>query len=493
MKIIKFVVFCIFATPAWCNNYIENIFFARDIPTSQYDVYEALIPKDVPGFKMPDQPRITVSMAMMRGQDYLEAQILMRVNYKGEDTYWGVYQPLNNNLGLITGLAIGFPKKMVDVCSVATPGRLMYNIDNCAAPLMQGIWEVDNQAKPLTTYVNEVEKRKGLMTVGRDDGCLKSNRTLFGNDPQGRRDFTKGYVKWTNNLNVWWADLIPSGRYASELVQIDYAKIGFESVDVDCAGYKVKTTVPGAQNMLPAPIVKARPALRPTAKPAPVVIKPAIVANARRTVPVEAEEATETKPKYPRWEKWLASLKAKEEAQPAPAPAPAPAPVEVVEQPKPKYPRWEKWLAENQVKQPVAVEKPVVNRNVNKALNKPVTASTTERCCDPAMLNDGNKQTSWLSWFINNQWIMIDLQSVESVAQVRIAWTGGGAVPGYATQYEVQVSTDKQNWQTVYTVDNGRGDNEKLEFAAVNARYVRLNLIKRAKLRGFGIEEIGIY
>ena len=128
----------------------------------------------------------------------------------------------------------------------------------------------------------------------------------------------------------------------------------------------------------------------------------------------------------------------------------------------------------------------------NLALNKVVTASSTERCCDTRSATDGNNDTKWVSWFIDNQWLIIDLGRAQSFSSASISWVGANGRGGYAAKYDVQVSNTKGNWKTVSTVNNGDGGIDNLSLGNQNARYVRLNLRKRGTLTGFSIKNIEI-
>ena len=138
------------------------------------------------------------------------------------------------------------------------------------------------------------------------------------------------------------------------------------------------------------------------------------------------------------------------------------------------------------------VQDPTPPSGSNLALNKPVSVSTTERCCTPTGMNDADPQSIWLSWYIDNQWAVIDLGSSQAFSQVNIDWEGGNGRRGYAAQYDIQVSNTNGNWQTVKTINNGDGNQDMNNVGRQTARYVRLNLRKRGALRGFAIKNIEI-
>lgn len=122
---------------------------------------------------------------------------------------------------------------------------------------------------------------------------------------------------------------------------------------------------------------------------------------------------------------------------------------------------------------------------VNLALNQPVEVSGVETpSVKPESAVDGNKDTKWDSGALKGagasspQWIIVDLGGYSNMIS-GIAMSYYNKV--YPTDYDIQVSDDKENWVTVKTItheDNGATypvDTVEDEFAVpVMARYVRL-------------------
>ncbi|QKX17192.1 PQQ-binding-like beta-propeller repeat protein [Microbulbifer sp. YPW1] len=129
----------------------------------------------------------------------------------------------------------------------------------------------------------------------------------------------------------------------------------------------------------------------------------------------------------------------------------------------------------------------------NLALNAAVTVSSQEPCCAPSNITDGDTGTRWLSWFIDNQWAVIDLGSVQTFSQVNLLWEGGNGNGGYAANYNIQVSNDNSNWNTVASVPNGDGGADVVNFASTSARYIRLQLVQRGTIVGFSLLEAEVY
>ena len=125
----------------------------------------------------------------------------------------------------------------------------------------------------------------------------------------------------------------------------------------------------------------------------------------------------------------------------------------------------------------------------NIAYQKPVTVGSTESA-EYAGSNavDANGNTRWSSAYADNQNFVVDLQQNRTVSSVKIAWEAA-----YASQYQIQVSTDRVSWTTVYSNYNGTGGTETITFNPVNARYVKLYCIKRATQYGFSLYEFEVY
>ncbi|MBE7680117.1 glycosyl hydrolase [Paenibacillus sp. P13VS] len=125
---------------------------------------------------------------------------------------------------------------------------------------------------------------------------------------------------------------------------------------------------------------------------------------------------------------------------------------------------------------------------VNLAYNKPVTVSSTESTYFGANATDANGNTRWSSAYSNPQYIIVDLGSSQSVASVILRWEAA-----YASQFQIQTSTDNSSWTTVYSNYSANGGNNTINFTPVTARYVKVYCIERATSYGFSLYEFEIY
>ncbi|HEY8918730.1 MAG TPA: discoidin domain-containing protein [Chitinophaga sp.] len=126
----------------------------------------------------------------------------------------------------------------------------------------------------------------------------------------------------------------------------------------------------------------------------------------------------------------------------------------------------------------------------NIALNKTITASSVEEAGFEAYKAfDGDAATTrWSSGYTDNEWIAVDLGSVQSVSRVVLKWENA-----YATAYRIETSADNVTWAAQKTVTAGVGGTEDLSFPAVNARYVRMQGVQRATPYGYSIWEFEVY
>jgi hypothetical protein len=100
---------------------------------------------------------------------------------------------------------------------------------------------------------------------------------------------------------------------------------------------------------------------------------------------------------------------------------------------------------------------------------------------------DGDEATRWSSAFSDPQWLTVDLGVATALSRIRIHWE-----EAYAKDYELQVSTDGDQWTTVRKVKGGEGGVEDEEVAAT-ARYVRLMGTKRATPYGYSLWELQVF
>ena len=113
------------------------------------------------------------------------------------------------------------------------------------------------------------------------------------------------------------------------------------------------------------------------------------------------------------------------------------------------------------------------------------TASTSDKDMAPEKVFDGDMTTRWSSEFADDQWISIDMGKVEVVSTVTLVWEAA-----FAKSYSIMLSKDGKSWKTIYSTESGAGGTETIKVAKENARYLKINCIKRATQWGNSLFEV---
>jgi hypothetical protein len=133
---------------------------------------------------------------------------------------------------------------------------------------------------------------------------------------------------------------------------------------------------------------------------------------------------------------------------------------------------------------------PIGAAEINLALSKPATASSTDDATNrPASKAvDGNTSTRWASSYSDPQWIYVDLGSSQTINHVKLNWE-----VAYGKSYKIQVSNDLNTWTDAYSTTTGDGGIDDFTFTAVSGRYVRMYGTQRATQWGYSLWEYEIY
>ena len=122
-------------------------------------------------------------------------------------------------------------------------------------------------------------------------------------------------------------------------------------------------------------------------------------------------------------------------------------------------------------------------------LTPTVRASTTVEGQPPEAVLDADPATGWRSGALaEEQWLSLDFLKFREYGGLVIDWDADD----YATDYQVQVSDDGERWRTVYTVREGNGRRDYLYLHDAESRYVRLNLQRSSRGRGYGIGRVQV-
>lgn len=100
---------------------------------------------------------------------------------------------------------------------------------------------------------------------------------------------------------------------------------------------------------------------------------------------------------------------------------------------------------------------------------------------------DGDDSTRWESAYKDNTWLLVDLGEVKKITGVYILWEGA-----YASEYNIEVSADGSSYTKVAEVTNQREGLVGTSFDETDARYIRVNCVKRGTKFGSSIKEIQV-
>jgi len=101
---------------------------------------------------------------------------------------------------------------------------------------------------------------------------------------------------------------------------------------------------------------------------------------------------------------------------------------------------------------------------------------------------DENPTTRWSSAFSDPQWIQVDLGATYNISEVVLYWE-----TAYGKSYQIQVSSDATNWNTIYSTTNGPGGTEYLTGLSGTGRYVRMYGTVRGTQWGYSLWEFQIF
>ncbi len=128
----------------------------------------------------------------------------------------------------------------------------------------------------------------------------------------------------------------------------------------------------------------------------------------------------------------------------------------------------------------------------NLAKGKAVTVSSTEVSTTASLVagnaTDGNYSSRWASTFSDPQWLSVDLGANYNINRVKLTWEAA-----YATAYEVQFSTNGNDWAPARAVTGNTTTTNDLTGLSGTARYVRIYGTARATVYGYSLHEVEVY
>ncbi|WP_328551813.1 discoidin domain-containing protein [Streptomyces sp. NBC_00358] len=131
---------------------------------------------------------------------------------------------------------------------------------------------------------------------------------------------------------------------------------------------------------------------------------------------------------------------------------------------------------------------PATCGTANAAQGKTATASTTENAASPASAAfDGDTTTRWSSTFADPQWVQVDLGTTSDLCRIDLNWEAA-----YGKAFQIQASTDGQNWTTLKTVTDGTGGTASYDVSG-QGRYVRIYGTTRGTAYGYSLWEVAVH
>ncbi|WP_030387480.1 discoidin domain-containing protein [Streptomyces sp. NRRL S-241] len=123
------------------------------------------------------------------------------------------------------------------------------------------------------------------------------------------------------------------------------------------------------------------------------------------------------------------------------------------------------------------------------ARGRSTTASSTDAApLQASNATDGLPDTRWSSKYTDDQWLQVDLGSVRRISTATLTWEAA-----YAKDYDLRVSTDGTTWTTVSQRRGLTGPTaDQITFPATDARYVRMQGIKRGTAYGYSLYGIDV-
>ncbi len=103
-------------------------------------------------------------------------------------------------------------------------------------------------------------------------------------------------------------------------------------------------------------------------------------------------------------------------------------------------------------------------------------------------LGDGNLNSVWKSSKHEKQFIEIDLKKYREFGGLVIDWDE----KDYAEKYQVQISNDGKNWETVYSVKNGKGGRQYIYLKDLESKFIKLLLTKCSNKNGYIVKDIKV-
>jgi hypothetical protein len=115
-----------------------------------------------------------------------------------------------------------------------------------------------------------------------------------------------------------------------------------------------------------------------------------------------------------------------------------------------------------------------------------ITASSSLNRQSPGLMLDNLMKTWWQSQDAKEQELVIDFKTRREFGGLQINWLKELA----ASRFDILLSDDRKVWENVYSVQANQSDVSFIRLPEVEAKYLKINLIKGNNEKGFGISGI---
>jgi len=120
---------------------------------------------------------------------------------------------------------------------------------------------------------------------------------------------------------------------------------------------------------------------------------------------------------------------------------------------------------------------------------KPIAYSSSPSDKNLNSILDNNMSTLWRSKTKSNrQYLLIDFQFTKEIGGFVIHWDE----LDFASDFDISISNDRSNWEKVFTISKNNLTRNFIYLKNADARYVKLNLNKNSRKKGYALKEIEV-
>ncbi|MFZ5940711.1 MAG: discoidin domain-containing protein [Bacteroidota bacterium] len=115
-----------------------------------------------------------------------------------------------------------------------------------------------------------------------------------------------------------------------------------------------------------------------------------------------------------------------------------------------------------------------------------VSAKSSLKGFDPAAATDNSLQTAWKGKAAKDQCLLFDFSGRREFGGLQIEWLKDQ----YARSYEVLLSEDGRNWESMALIKNNRDEQSFIRLPESEGKFLKIRLLEAAGKQGFGVKEV---